>query len=199
MRLGALLFTIYNYVIYTLSISFGPLFLVWVAVLGLSCYALALGLTTVDLSAIKARFQRPARSTAWFLIVVATLFCAVWLKDIVPALLAGEAPAGVRALELPTNPVHVMDLAVLLPGVIATGVMLPGRAAPGYAFAPASLVFLALTGMPIVHPLVAQALGETPARGVVIPIATVTTISLAMLVRHLSMATPHPTRDALSR
>ena len=38
--LGALAFTIYNYVIYTVSISFGPLFLVWVAALGFALFAL---------------------------------------------------------------------------------------------------------------------------------------------------------------
>ena len=32
--LGVLIFTAYNYVIYTFSIPFGPLFLLWVAVLG---------------------------------------------------------------------------------------------------------------------------------------------------------------------
>src|SRR5689334_16840436 len=36
--LGVLTFTVYNYVIYTFSVPFGSLFLLWVAVLGLSLY-----------------------------------------------------------------------------------------------------------------------------------------------------------------
>ena len=41
--LGCLGFTVYNYAIYAFSIHFGPLFLVWVAVLGLSLFALITG------------------------------------------------------------------------------------------------------------------------------------------------------------
>jgi len=37
---GCLAFTVYNYAIYAFSIHFGPLFLVWVAVLGLSMFTL---------------------------------------------------------------------------------------------------------------------------------------------------------------
>ena len=39
--MGFLGFTVYNYSIYAFSIQFGPLFLAWVAVLGLSAFALA--------------------------------------------------------------------------------------------------------------------------------------------------------------
>src|SRR3972149_9909837 len=38
--LGVVTFTIYNYVIYAFSIPFGPLFLLWVGVLGLCLYSL---------------------------------------------------------------------------------------------------------------------------------------------------------------
>ncbi len=44
---GALAFTVYNYAIYAFSIHFGPLFLLWTAVLGLSLFALIGGLTTL--------------------------------------------------------------------------------------------------------------------------------------------------------
>jgi hypothetical protein len=38
--LGALTFTVYNYVIYVVAIDFGPLFLLWTAVLGLALFSL---------------------------------------------------------------------------------------------------------------------------------------------------------------
>ena len=60
--LGVLTFTIYNYVIYAFSIPFGPLFLPWVAVLGLCIYALIGGVSAVDHSAVAARFRAAARS-----------------------------------------------------------------------------------------------------------------------------------------
>src|SRR5512143_2898780 len=55
--LGVLTFTIYNYVIYTLSVPFGPLFLLWVAVLGLSLYALIGGITAADHETIAFSFK----------------------------------------------------------------------------------------------------------------------------------------------
>src|SRR5512136_696860 len=54
--LGVLTFTVYNYVIYTVSIPFGPLFLLWVAVFGLCIYALLGGVVAVDHAAVAARF-----------------------------------------------------------------------------------------------------------------------------------------------
>jgi hypothetical protein len=54
--LGVLTFTVYNYVIYTFAVPFGPLFLPWVAVLGLCIYALIGGVTAVDHNGVAARF-----------------------------------------------------------------------------------------------------------------------------------------------
>ena len=54
--LGVLIFTVYNYAIYTFSVPFGPLFLLWVAVFGLTIYALIGGVTTMDHMAVQASF-----------------------------------------------------------------------------------------------------------------------------------------------
>ena len=74
--LGVLTFTVYNYVIYTFSIPFGPLFLLWVAVFGMSIYALIGGIATVDHQAVKSAFtsRRATLVTAWVLIITAVLF-----------------------------------------------------------------------------------------------------------------------------
>jgi hypothetical protein len=91
---GLLAFTVYNYAIYAFSIHFGPLLLVWVAILGLSIFALVGALATADMPAIKQRFAgRAMPRPAWFLIVVAVLFVLLWLSEIVPSLLAGDPRA----------------------------------------------------------------------------------------------------------
>src|SRR4030095_7848620 len=74
---------------------------------------------------------------------------------ILPALLSGRDPAGLREIGLPTNPVHVLDLALLLPALAFTGgALLRGRTV-GYALAPILLAFtvfmsLAIAGMALV-------------------------------------------------
>ena len=187
--LGVLTFTVYNYVIYTFSIPFGPLFLLWVAVLGLCIYALIGGVTAVDHVRAAKRFasRRAVTVVAWFLIVTAVLFGLLWLSEDVPALLAGSRPQSLVDMGLPTNPVHILDLGFFLPAVIATGVLLLKRTAFAYTVAPAMIVFLLLTGVPIlVTPVVQTVRGEAAAWGVVPPIGVLTVISLAMLIWLLS-------------
>jgi hypothetical protein len=182
--LGVLTFTVYNYVIYAFSIPFGPLFPLWVAVLGMSLFALIGGLTTVDHGRVAASFtnRRAVAVVAWSLIVIAILFGLLWLSEDVPALLAGGVPQSVRDMALPTNPVHVLDLAFFLPAVIYTGVQLLRRKAFAFVAAPAFLVFLVLTGVPIMLTPVVQAVrGAAAAWGVFVPIGTLTVVLVGLL------------------
>jgi hypothetical protein len=191
--LGVLTFTVYNYVIYTFSVPFGPLFLLWVAVLGLSLYALIGGVTALDRGVVESRFsnRRAVKIVAWFLIVVAILFGLLWLSEDVPALLNGRTPQSVSDMGLPTNPVHILDLAFFLPAVIATGIGLLKRKPLAYAAAPSFIVFLVLTGIPILlTPVVQTARGEPAAWGVVVPIGTITVLFLGLLAWLLSTIRP---------
>lgn len=183
--LGVLTFTVYNYVIYTFSVPFGPLFLPWVAVLGMCLYALIGGVMAADHGRVARSFtsRRAAVVTGWFLIVVAALFALLWLSQDVPALLAGGVPQSLRDMGLPTNPVHVLDLAFFLPAVVATGVRLLRRRPFAFTIAPAFVVFLVLTGVPILlTPVVQSARGEAAAWGVFAPIGTLTVVLIGLLV-----------------
>jgi hypothetical protein len=188
--LGTLAFTVYNYVIYAFSIHVGPLFLAWVVVLGLSLYALIGGLAVLDPDTAKARCGHPPRMLAgWFLIVVAVLFALLWLRDIIPAMLSGDAPEGARELALPSSPVHVLDLSFFLPAALTTGILLLRRRAWAYLTAPGLLVFLALTGLPILAtPFIADARGDTAGWAVLAPVGVVTVASLTLLGRLLRTA-----------
>jgi len=185
--LGCLGFTVYNYAIYAFSIHFGPLFLAWVAVLGLSFYALITGLVLIDPRLIRNRFAVvPSRLTGWFLVSMAVLFTLVWLGEIVSDLAAGRPSASAAEWEVPTNPVHVLDLAFFLPAVAITGVMLLRRHWLGYATAAGQLVFLGLTCLPILlTPCVAAARGHTAGWGMIEPIGVVAVATLVVLWRLL--------------
>lgn len=187
--LGVLTFTVYNYVIYTFSIPFGPLFLLWVAVFGMSLYALIGGVAAADHQAVMSAFtsRRATLVTAWVLIITALLFGLLWLSEDVPALLSGVRPQSLIDMALPTNPVHILDLAFFLPAVIATGVLLIKQRPLAYTLAPTFIVFLILTGIPILlTPLVQTARGESAAWGVVLPIGALTLVLSALLVWLLS-------------
>ena len=191
--LGVLTFMVYNYVIYTFSIPFGPLFLVWVAVLGLCIYAVIGGVTAVDHRSVMARYtsRQAVITVGWFLIITALLFGLLWLSEDVPALLASARPQSVIDIGLPTNPVHILDLAFFLPAAIATGVLLLKRVPLAFTLAPGLIVFLILTGLPIlITPVVQTMRGMPPGWGVVAPIGTLTVLLLGVLAWMLS--TIHP-------
>jgi hypothetical protein len=183
--LGVLLFTVYNYAIYTLSVRFGPLFLLWVAVLGLSFYALLGGVPTTDSEQAADVLQKrlASRVAGWVLLVLAAVFAALWLSEDVPALLSGSTPASVQELGIPTNVVHVLDLALFLPGAAACGVLLLKGKGLGYTLAPAFLVFLILTGVPILlTPVVQSARGKPPEWGVAGAIGILSMLLLGLLI-----------------
>jgi hypothetical protein len=183
--LGVLLFTVYNYVIYTLSVSFGPLFLLWVAVLGVTFYALLGSVVTTDQEQAADLLQnrRASRVAGWALLVVAALFAALWLSEDMPALLLGSVPASVLELGIPTNVVHVLDLAFFLPGAATCGVLLLKRRKGGYLLGPAFLVFLILTGLPILlTPFVESARGGRSEWGLIAPIGILSLLLLGLLV-----------------
>jgi hypothetical protein len=197
--LGLVAFTVYNYAIYAFAIHFGPLFLVWVAVLGLSLFALIGGLSTLGATAVQSRFAgRATPVPAWFLIVVGALFVLLWLGEIVPDLLAGDPSRSASDWNIPTNPVHVLDLAFFLPALVASGVLLLRRHPVGYATAAGQLTWIALTCLPIlVTPLVANARGHEPGWAVMPPISTLCILTLAVLVLLLRQvrASPAPVPD----
>lgn len=183
--LGALLFTVYNYVIYVIAIPFGPLFLLWVAVLGLALFALLGGAASIDRGEVLVGYRSPraTRFSGWALIVIALLFAVLWLSEDVPALLSGTTPKSLAEQGVITNPVHVLDLAFFLPAVLLVGALWLRGNARAATFAPSFFVFLLLTGLPIIVTPIVQALrGETAAWAVVVPIGTVTVVVLALLV-----------------
>lgn len=182
--LGVVIFTVYNYFIYAFSVPFGPLFFLWVAVLGLCLYALIGGTVSARHEAIRARFTRPGRvrALAWVLIVACALFALVWLSEDVPAWMGGHTPASVAQMGIPTNPVHVLDLAFFLPAGFLTGVMLLRGVPLGYTLVSALVVFMILTGIPILlTPPVQAAIGQIAAWGVFLPIGTITVVLAVLL------------------
>lgn len=186
--LGVLVYIVYTYASYAFGIRFNPLFLIYTALLGCSSYALIGGLVTTDWAGIKAGFteRTPVRAVSIFLIAIAGLFYLIWLSEAVPASLTGTPPQSVNDDGTPTNVIHVLDMAWLLPALVITAVSLWRKQSMGYALAApllANLVFLALA---ILSMIVFQARGGEP---VVLPLVMIFVglfaVSMGMLIGHL--------------
>jgi len=168
--LGGLLYLIYAFAIYAFDLHFNRWFLAYVAVLGLSLYAFIWGLAARDpatpASALRNHPQR--RGAASLLVAIGVLFALLWLSDIVPHLSLVETG-------LLTNPVHVLDLAFVLPAMIVTGVLLWRGQPAGLLFAVPLLVFAVTMGVGIL-----ALFGLSVRRG--IPVAAAPAVIVAVIV-----------------
>ncbi|MGF1470399.1 MAG: hypothetical protein ACFB50_01500 [Rubrobacteraceae bacterium] len=192
--LGSLAYVLYTYVIYAFHVRFNPLFLVYVAVLGLSLYALIGGLATTNFESIKARFSRgtPVKAASIFLVVLAALFYFTWLGETVPALLTGEVPQSAIDSGTPTNGVHVLDMAWILPAILIAAVLLWRRRALGYVLAGAVLTFGTLIVVAVMAMVVSMSLyGQGVAIAEASIFGVVAAVILGMLVWYLRSMNEH--------
>jgi len=150
--LGLLLYIIYSYFLYACFVHFNRLFLVYVSVLGLAFWALVGAASAAGFHRFAAVFdrERTYRAQASYLMASGLLFGLLWLSDIVPALASGTAPRDVTEVGLPVNPIHVLDLAFVLPAMIITSVSLWKRRLFGLFFAVPLMTFSVAVGSAIV-------------------------------------------------
>jgi hypothetical protein len=144
---GTVVYTAYTFTIYAFAIHFGPLFLVYVAVLALSAWALIGFFADVDPARVREAF-RPGRMVGFvsvFLMVLAGGFALLWIGQDVPAMVDGNPSAELRDTGLLTNPVHVLDLALFLPAGMLAGILLRRGRDWGHTLAP--MVLTAMAGI----------------------------------------------------
>lgn len=187
--LGTLVYSAYTYAIYAFSVQLGPLFLVYVAVLGLSVYALAGGMSSLDPDRVRAAFSEraPTTVTGGFVVAIGVGFYLLWLSEVVPAMLADGTPEFLREVGLPTNPVHVLDMGLLLPAAILAGVLLIRRRSWGYLLVPAVLGGIILLGVGIIAVVAVLAIRDVATDwGVAAGIGVLVTVQLILLGRFLA-------------
>lgn len=183
---GSLLYLAYAFVIYAMAVHFGSLFLPYVAVLGLSVYSLAFGLRPWGRSVAVAR--RPLVAGSVLIASIAVLFGLLWLGSIIPALLSGQVPAELAETGLVANPVHVLDLALVLPGMlISARLAMKGRGSARALLGP-WLVFAALMAASVTITL---ALGGAVMPAMVVGLLTaLSAVTAVVVVRATKPAVP---------
>lgn len=196
--LGTLLYLVYAYVVYAMAVHFNALFLVYVTVLGLSCYAAMFSLAALRAEAVPQQPQGRLLA-GWTLVATGGLFSLLWLSEVVPGVLSGEPPATLREAGLWVNPIHVLDLALVLPAFILTGVgALRARRDPLWWVTP-WLVFCVLMGASIVAAMVmmmqAGFVGTLPAT---VMVSAVVVVSAVALGRYRLSSAPATTSGRMS-
>jgi hypothetical protein len=162
--LGAYIYIIYAFSIYAFAIHFNFLFLIYIIILGVSFFTLMGGFRAVDTANLSASFLINTKSkiVSALLMIIAILFSLLWLSEIVPCLLSNEIPPSLAETGLGVNPVHVLDLAFLLPGMVITSVLLWRRNRLGFLLAVPLMVFLATMGGGIISMFIISAIMGLP-------------------------------------
>jgi hypothetical protein len=123
--LAVCLYIPYTYLMYVVA-PYNDALLLYIAGIGLGTYGLIDGLVRLDAVAVDRAFaELPRRGLAWFLIALAALFAAMWLWTIL-SVWPGGVPQDLFAYDIPSV-VHVLDLAIVLPLLTITGMMLLRR------------------------------------------------------------------------
>jgi hypothetical protein len=162
--MGSYIYLVYAFVIYTFFVHFNFLFLIYIIILGLSFYTLAGGLMAADKAALSTSFLSNTKSklVSALLMAVGILFSSLWLSEIVPNLLSNKIPPSLLETGLWVNPIHVLDLAFMMPALIITSVLLWKKQIWGFLLAVPLMVFLVTMGAGIIATFIISAMGGMP-------------------------------------
>jgi hypothetical protein len=136
---GLLFYFVYVYLMYATGVAFNRLFLVYVAIFALSAVAFFLNLSSIDVARLPAQVSTrfPRRIFIGFTFVMSAVLIFLWLGRILPIMVADRFPpdlAGVSTLES-----QGLDLGMVVPLLLSTGILLWRRSPWGYLLAGISL------------------------------------------------------------
>ncbi len=147
---GTLGFILYTYTTMVFGAHYNGLFLVYVALFSMSLFSFVMALMSFDIDALPSRFsdKLPRGWIAGLLFFAAAFLILAWLGRIVPTM-AGlpvsgwdtGGVVGVPALENTTSMfIQAMDLGVIVPTCVLSGVLLLRRHPWGYLLASVGLL-----------------------------------------------------------
>ena len=181
---GTLGFTLYTYMSMCFGAAYNPLFLVYVALFGLSLYAFILSMMSFDLAALPARFsdRLPRRGIAGVFFFTAAFLSLAWLGRIA----ATFAPGAIPALENITSMfIQAMDLALIVPLCVLAAILLVRRSPWGYLLASVAVLKFVTMGLAVSLMGLNQARVGAPVSAIelmVFPIITLLNLGLAVLL-----------------
>ncbi len=192
--LGSAAYLIYNAVMLLFATPFNHLFLLYVAILSLSVWSVVAVLHSIDVEAFGRRFDAglPARGLAIYTWAVVALNAVIWLKSVVPGMLASGSPAFLQGTGLTTFPTYVQDLSFWFPLTAVAAWWLWHRASWGLVIVGPMLIMLVIESLGVATD---QALGHAAdpasavASGAMTPVFAVFAVAgmipVALFLRHL--------------
>ena len=142
---GTLGYFLVTYLFYTVMGMYNVMFLPYVILMGASFYSFILIILSFDTNALQNLFKpsTPVKITGGFLVFNSIVIGLMWLSIVIPPLLDGTV-IPLQVEHYTTLIVQGLDLGILLPAGLISGVLLIRKKPSGYLSAPVFFVFLSL-------------------------------------------------------
>ena len=189
---GTIFYILYSFFIYSFGVHFNNLFLFYCSILGISLYTFILIISELNRMDVQNWFSNtiPVRSIGIYFIFIALMFYLLWLKDIVPAIMSNTIPKSVSDYNLLVNPVHVIDIGIVLPALIITAILLIRKHRLGMVLTPAFLVFIIILTISLIAMVIMLKIkginDETAVAGIFIILAIISTILLSLFMKSIN-------------
>lgn len=179
---GTLGFVLYTYITMCFGAAYNKLFLVYVALFSLSLFAFILSMMSFDIKKLSSHFSEklPRGWIAGLLFFAAAFLSLAWLGRIAPTILQDQTPM----LENVTSMfIQVMDLGVIVPLCVLSGILLLRRSAWGYLLASVGLMKFLTMGIAVSLMAINMARIGVPISAVeIVVFPTITVVNLVIVV-----------------
>jgi len=205
MLTGTLLFFLYNFGSLAIGAAYNNLFLIYILLTMAAFLGSSVMLLSFDLSTFPKLFsvRVPQRGISSFLMASGLALFCIWLfLSIVPARLANGVPAELASYT--TMITYVVDMAIIAPVLVSTGVLFRRGEPLGYVLSSVLLVFIDTLGCSLLVMGIAQQIAGLmnigQFIGFVVSFAILTLLSLGFtMALFRSIAEPFPIQAENSR
>jgi hypothetical protein len=129
--LGIMAFFAFMYGFNALNVKFNELFLIYIALFSLNVFGLNYGFKDVRNIGDISKILLNLKVSSGILIFFAAAVYITWIIEVVSSTINGTIPESIKNMDLPTNVVHVFDMAFALPLIIIGAVQLLRRKISG--------------------------------------------------------------------
>jgi len=186
---GVVVYLIYTFVLFCFAVHYNHLFILYFLALGLAFYAFLYFLLSQINEPTVTRFSEkvPVKSVGIYLIILSGSFYLLWLSEIISSLINNTTPVSIAETGLITNPVHALDLSVVLPGLMIIALLLLKRKPLGLLLVPAALTFGILMDITIGFLALAMKMkGMKSDISITIVMGVIALFTLFLLIRYLA-------------
>lgn len=129
---GTLGYFLYTYMSYTFLWMYNKFFIIYVMLMSASLYAFILSIVSFDIDNIKLNFSEklPVKFLGGYQIFIGIMVGMLWLGKIAPSIIEDKVPVGLE--HYTTLVIQGMDLGIIVPTAILSGIFLIKRKAIGF-------------------------------------------------------------------